>query len=161
MRRMVWKGVSGVRILFDGLVLLSSASGLGVDQRLAQAQTRGSEGVYQIDVEGQIWHFHIAPGKARWRLGPHPSPRAVVNMSTDDLFKMLTGNTSFVTLSMTGRVKVQGDAHAAVLFGLLLTKLRAMHQDPRLSRRAARLWLDLAVRHSGTPHRFIRSEVHT
>lgn len=161
MGRMRSKRAPGVRILFDGLVLLSSLAGRRRDERMAQAQTRGAEGAYQLEVDGRVWHLRIGRGTARWRWGRHPSPRAVVSLSADDLFRLLTGQTSFVAASMSGRVKVQGDAHAAVLFGLLLARLRAMREDPRRSRRPVRWWLELAARHSGTPHRFVNPEVPT
>jgi hypothetical protein len=143
----------------DGLVLFSRINGgaASPDPGIAQQITRGAEGEYQVDLTGPgggTWRWTIGTGTMTFARGPAERPRATVTMGTEDMFRVLTGKLTFLTASMTGRLKVRGDGHASVMFGGVLSRLRESRQQAGRPGRVARAWLDLAARRSGTGLRF-------
>ena len=51
---------------------------------------------------------------------------------------------------MTGRIRTEGDAHAAMMFGALIGRLRDLRKLPGARGRVVRAYLSLALRRSGT-----------
>jgi putative sterol carrier protein len=151
----------GLRVIFDGLVLVTAlARGRGLDDRDA-SELRGFEGAVAFELTGSgggTWHLVVAGATARFHRGPHPAPRATVQMSVDDFFRLLVGKTSYVVAGMSGRVRVRGEAHAGLMAGALIGFLRSGRRRPGRAGRAARAWTDLAVALSPTGHRFEESQ---
>jgi putative sterol carrier protein len=149
----------GARIVMDGLVLSSkmNAGVVNPDPGVAEQVTRGAEGEYEVELTGSgggSWRWTIGAGTMRFARGRGSHPRATVTLGTGDFFRILTGKLTYLTASMTGRLAVRGDGHAALMLGGVLGLLRASRSQPGLPGRVARAWLDLAVRRSGTGLRF-------
>lgn len=146
---------AGARLVMDGMVLFSRLTGGAVhpDAGIAQQATRGAEGEYQLDLTGPgggTWRWTIGAGTITFSPGRAERPRATVTLKTEDFFRILTGKVTYLTASMTGRLKVSGDGHASIMFGGVLAQLRELRTRPGRQGMLVRAWLDLAARRSGT-----------
>lgn len=149
------RGDVGLRMIFDALVAVSALTKGRFDADSARARTitRGSTGAYEYVFTGEgggRWFCEIDEGTMRWHRGAHPSPRASVEVPAIEVWKLLTGTTSFVTLEMTGKIRTRGDAHASMMFGALVGRIRDLRRARGQRGRAIRAYLDVALRLSGT-----------
>lgn len=148
-------GNLGLHLIFDGLVVSTrlARGRFADDLGSARQATRGAEGAYNYVFTGEgggRWWLEIGDGTMRWHRGAHSSPRAKVRVSVTDVFKLLGGKTSFITVQMTGKIAVEGDGHASMMFGALIGRLRAMRNAKGRTGRVIRAYLDLAMRQSKT-----------
>jgi putative sterol carrier protein len=115
----------GLRLFFDPLVRLSRVAGPlkpveGVD-------STGFNGVVDYELTGAggaTWHCNIRDAGITFGRGATKEPRATVSMSVETFFKLLRGELSYTVAQMTGRVRVRGDGHAAIVFGAVITQFR-------------------------------------
>jgi putative sterol carrier protein len=155
------KGNVGLHLIFDALVIGSALMrGRFTDNAgIAQTATRGAQGAYNFvftGAGGDAWHIEIGDGTMHWHRGLHPNARATARISVDDVFRLLAGKVSFLTIQMAGKLRVEGDGHAAMIFAGLIGRVRDLRNLEGRPGRIARAYLDFALRRSGTGLSFER-----
>jgi hypothetical protein len=154
-------GNPGLRILFDGLVVMTALA-RGKSSRSA-AETRGMNGDVNLVFTGDggaTWHLHMEPGVVRFRAGPSDTARATLEMSVEEFFQLLTGQRSLMVSQMAGRVRVRGEGHALMTVASVVAELRAGRRAPGRAGAFSRRWTDLALRLSGTGLSFEQEGAH-
>jgi putative sterol carrier protein len=129
-----------LRRFFDPLVAISRLRGrIPYDEHIDGS---GFEGVIAYEFtgdQGGSWHCVLERHGIRFERGPATSPRATLVMTPATFADLLAGRAAYSTAMMTGRVRIRGDGHAGMLLGALVTRFRAMSDQPGWRGRLARL----------------------
>lgn len=70
-----------------------------------------------------------ADQRLRFATGAPSAPTAVVTLPAELFLELLAGRADFATAQLTGRIRVEGEGHAMLLVGGLVTQVRSMAQS--------------------------------
>lgn len=119
--------------------------------RADRAETSGFTGAFNLVFTGEgggSWHCLLKDDSLQFMKGAHPTPRGAVSVSVQDFFKMLSGELSYVTAEMTGRIKISGEGHTSMLLGAIITQLHAMEKRSDMRGRITRWLVNRAMKKS-------------
>jgi putative sterol carrier protein len=139
------------------LVFLTRLSGGKVRGGGEKVDITGFTGSINLEFTGDggaQWHCSIAKNYVRFFPGADPNARGTVSVSVDDFFKMLAGKTSPSTAGLTGRVRVLGEGHAAMMVGGIISQAQTMRKARGFPGALARWWTDRVMRKSGLGYVF-------
>ena len=72
----------------------------------------------------------IVDQRLRITRGAPEAPSAIVTLPADAFLELLAGRADFATAQLTGRIRVEGQGHAALIVGGLVTQVRSLAQLP-------------------------------
>jgi putative sterol carrier protein len=133
------------RGFFDALVLATRLAGGRVGSGV---DAGGFEGAVELVVTGEggaTWHAVLSRGTIHFHRGPHPAPRSTVRLPVATLVDLLTGKTSWMTASMTGKVRIQGEGHGGMMFAAMVAQFRSACERKDVRGMLARAWQRLVL----------------
>jgi DNA-binding HxlR family transcriptional regulator len=74
--------------------------------------TRGVHAIYQLEVDGEIWHLRVDDGIVEPRAAPADRPDLVIRMDTATLVDIVANATSPIQAAATGRLMIDGPPEA-------------------------------------------------
>jgi len=98
----------------------------------------------QIELQGFRSRIHLAlggpdggdaslaveGGRIRARLGAPEAPTAIITLKASLLLDLLGGRADLSTSQLTGRIRVEGEGHAYLVFGGLVTQFKSAREAP-------------------------------
>lgn len=143
---------AGLSALFDGFVFMTKYFRGSRMLRADRAETSGFTGTFNLVFTGEgggSWHCLLKDDSLQFMKGAHENPRGTVSVSVQDFFRMLSGELSYVTAEMTGRIKITGEGHTSMLLGAIITQLHAMEKRKDLRGKITRWLVQRAINKSG------------
>lgn len=143
---------AGLATLFNGFVFMTKYFRESSMMRAERAETSGFTGTFNLSFTGEgggSWHCLLQDDSLQFMKGAHPTPRGTVSLSVQDFFRMLSGELSYVTAEMTGRIKISGEGHTSMLLGAIITQLHAMEKRNDLRGKITRWLINRAMKKSG------------
>jgi hypothetical protein len=141
----------GVRRFFTALVWYTRFGG---SRFLAgkEVDRRGFQGAVNLvlgPAESHVWHCLLGDKGFRFFPGRHPQPLGTVTLDEDLFLKLLSGNISYYTAEMTGKIRVEGDGHSAWILSSTVMQALSRARRKGFLGWLTRKHLSSVLRHSG------------
>ncbi len=117
------------------------------------ADTSGFNGAINFEITGvggATWHCVVGTGSLCMHAGAHAEPIGTVSVSVEDFFRLLVRETRCSTAALSGRLRVTGEAHVGAALAVLIEQLWSAYEEPGLAGWIARIWINRAMRLSGS-----------
>lgn len=121
----------GLERFWNGVIFLNRLTrGRPIDAK-AEADRRGWSGAVNVVVAGNpggVWSLVTKDGLSQVERGEATSPIATIRLDEDALFRMLRGEATMFSLTLTGAVTCEGDGLATMALWTMISQLRAAAQ---------------------------------
>lgn len=117
----------GVKLFFDRLVWYTRIAGSKrlSGEHMDQRGFRGAVNLVFGPAEDAAWHCLFADNGFRFHKGRHAGPIGSVTLEDDLFLRLLSGQTSYYTAEMTGKIRVEGDGHSAWILSSTILQAHA------------------------------------
>ncbi len=133
------------RGFFDALVIATRLAGGRVGGGVDSGGFEGAVDFALSGTGGATWHATLSRGEVRFHRGPHAAARPTVTLPGGTPVDLLSGETSWMTASMTGRVRVNGEGHGGMMFAALIAQFRSACERQDVRGMLARAWQRLVL----------------
>lgn len=143
----------GLASFWDGLIFLNRLTGGKPRSPKEEADRRGWSGAVNVEITGPgggAWHFLLGDLLVRIGRGALPDPRAVIRMDAETMFRMIAGQSTMFSLTLTGAVTASGEGLATMLLWSTISGLRALAAGRGPLPWAIAWWLRRVLARSGT-----------
>ena len=98
-----------------------------------RVELKGYDATVHLDLtgpEGGDYTLRVADGRIRLRRGAPRPANAIVSMKARTLLDLLAGRGDLAAAQLTGKIRVEGQGHAALVIGGLVAGFRAAGRQP-------------------------------